>query len=315
MRDSPRSVSSLERLLYLKRLPTLAGLPGSELAVIADVARERAFPAGSVILREGEPIGSVHFVVEGSIRCRRAGRVLGVVGPGMGIGGLGLFARDPQGVQAEAETDTLTLELEADAVMEVLEDRFPILLHLLRDLCRQLIDAHVKLAVDPTAGFPVCDNPPLPTRELDLVERIFYMRQMAPFRESSVNVLFELSRTLTEVRFGPGVTLWETGDVAAGMFLIVSGQVAGRVPANGLRFCAASGIPLGSLEAVAEVPRWYDAVTQTEVVALNGNAEALVDVFEDNFEMAMDFLAVVARVMLRLVQARGTPEQPPGPDL
>ena len=302
-------------MLYLKKLPTLAGLPGAELAVIADVARERFFPAGSPILREGEPIGSVHFVVEGSIRCRRSGRLLGVVGPGAGIGGLGLFARDPQGVEAEAETDTLTLELEADAVMEVLEDRFPILLHLMRDLCRQLIDAHVRLAVDPTAGFPACDNPPVPTRELDLVERIFYMRQMVPFRESSVNVLFELSRTLTEVRFGPGVTLWETGDVAAGIFLIVSGQVAGTVRANGLRFCAGAGIPLGSLEAVAETPRWFDAVTQTEVVALNGNAEALVDAFEDNFEMAMDFLAVVARVMLGIIQTRATADGSPGPGL
>jgi len=200
-------------------------------------------------------------------------------------------------------------------VIEVLEDRFPILLHLIRDLCRQIIDAHVGLAVDPTDGFPRCDSPPLPTRELDLVERIFYMRQMMPFRESSVNALFELSRSLTEVRFGPGVTLWETGDVAAGMFLIVSGQVAGTVRSNGLRFCAGTGIPLGSLEAVAEAPRWYDAVTQTEVVALNGNAEALVDVFEDNFEMAMDFLAVVARWMLRLVEARAAPESPPEPGL
>lgn len=309
------SVSSLERLLYLKRLPTFGGLPGSELAVIADVAQERFFPKGTVILREGEPIGAVYFVVEGSIRVRRRGRLLGSLGPGSGIGGLGLFARDPEGVEATTETDTLALELEADAVLEVFEDRFPILLHIIRDLCRQLIDMHIRSGIGPGAGLPTCKEPVLPARALDLVERIFYLRQMLPFRQSSVNVLFELSRALAEVRFPPGVTLWEAGEPSAVIFLIVSGRVGGTVSGSGVRYCVGPGVPLGAHEAVAEAPRWYGAVTETEVVGLTGNAEALVDVFEDNFEMAMDYLAVLAQSVLRLLELQVREGEPPAAGL
>jgi hypothetical protein len=46
-------------------------------------------------------------------------------------------------------------------------------------------------------------------------------------------------------------------------------------------------------------------VTETPLIALQGNAEALIDVFEDNFEMAMDYLAMVARGLLRILEAEG----------
>ena len=61
------------------------------------------------------------------------------------------------------------------------------------------------------------------------------------------------------------------------------------------------GHALGSLDAVAEVPRWFDAVTETPVVALQANLQYLIDVFEDNFAMAMDYLAVQARWLLQIL--------------
>jgi hypothetical protein len=67
---------------------------------------------------------------------------------------------------------------------------------------------------------------------------------------------------------------------------------------------------VGAVEATADRPRFYDAVTETEVVALQGSNEALIDVFEDNFEMAMDYLAVLARFMLRVIEARLPLESP-----
>jgi hypothetical protein len=57
------------------------------------------------------------------------------------------------------------------------------------------------------------------------------------------------------------------------------------------------------------VPRFYEAVTETPVVALR-HMGVLVDVFEDNFDMAMDYLAVIAQSTLRILDwaaARGEP--------
>jgi CRP-like cAMP-binding protein len=315
--DKVKSVPPLERLLYLKRLPTLGNLPAADLALIGDLAEERVFPKNSVVYREGEPIPAMHFVVEGAIAVRRHGRRLGTVGAGAGLGGLGLFAGDNEGVDAMAEEDTLTLELEADAVFELFEDRFSILQHIIRDLCRELVDLIVRLRLAPRMK----DCPQLSALppDLDLVERIFFLRQMEPFRKSSINALAELSRTITQVRFEPGTTLWKAGDSASWMLLLASGTVRCRVPAAPLPateaeaaaspspdfdYVVCAGHPVGALESLGELPRWHDAVTETTVVALQGNTDQVVDVFEDNFGMARDYLAVIARSVLRILETR-----------
>jgi CRP-like cAMP-binding protein len=134
-------------------------------------------------------------------------------------------------------------------------------------------------------------------RELDLVERIFFMRTSAVFRSASINALAELSRAMTEVRAEPGTTLWNAGDHAGWVSLIVSGEVTCTTP-GGLPQRLGPGTPLGSLEATAERPRWYSAVAHTQVTALNGPISGLVDVFEDNFAMAMDYTALMARWLM-----------------
>jgi hypothetical protein len=40
------------------------------------------------------------------------------------------------------------------------------------------------------------------------------------------------------------------------------------------------------------------------VTALQGSVEGLIDVFEDNFEMTMDYLAVMARAQMHLLELR-----------
>jgi CRP-like cAMP-binding protein len=301
---APRLVSMVERLLYLKSLPTLAGLPGQELAGIAERATERMFSKGSVVMREGQPVNAIYLVVDGALAIHRHGRFVSRMGPGAGVGGLGLFARDPEGAQVVAEADTLALEIDAEAMLEILEDRFPVLLHLLHDISREVVELIIRLRLDPYEGTQPHSRRVDPSRELDLVERIFFLRQMPVFAKASINALAKLSRQLAQVRFAPGITLWREGESAPGTYLILSGTVRGRSEKNGLDFRAGSGAPLGAIEAGAEAPRFYDAVTETEVVALQGNQEALLDVFEDNFEMAMDYVAAFARYMLRVLESR-----------
>ncbi len=308
MPESPRLVAPLQRILYLKRLPAFSTLPGSELAAIAEHLQERFFTTGSVLLKEGRPVGAVYFVIEGALDVHRHGRFVGAVGPGFGVGGLGLLARDPEGAQVTATSDTLALELDADTLLEVFEDRFPILHHVLRDVSRQIIDNVVRLRLDPAARMPVLSLPSDPNHELDLVERIFFLRQMQVFQRASINALAELSRAMNHVRFEPGVTLWREGELAPGLYLILRGTVRASSQAPGLLFRPGPGFPLGAHEAIAEVPRWYEAVTETRLAALQGNAEALIDVFEDNFDMAMDYLAVLTQGLLEILESRPAQE-------
>jgi CRP-like cAMP-binding protein len=293
-------VGTVGRLLALAKLPMLATLPTEELKLIAERSHERFFPRGSALLREGEPIAALRFVIEGRVHMSRRGLRLGHGNPGAAVGGLGVLAREGGGIDAIAEQDTLVLELDADEVIEILEDRFAILYHILREMAAEIVRLAKRLPPGSRPPFPRVEGL-LPPRDLDFVERILFLRESSAFSKSSINALAELSRGLSEVSFDPGVTLWREGEASAGMLLLLSGRVR-CTRSTGLAFEAGPGVPLGSVDSVAELPRWFHALTETHVVALYGDREGLIDVLEDNTEMAFDYLAVLAKALLSMLE-------------
>jgi CRP-like cAMP-binding protein len=300
MPEAARTLPPLERLLHLKRVPLLSGLPASEVAVLADAAEERLFPKGAVVFREEDPASAMHFVAEGALANFRRGIRVGVVRPGGGIGGLAVLARGAIGSQVVAEEDTLTLEVDADAVAEVLEDRLPILQYLLREVNRQALELLRRHRLDPSGFFPEPPRDLGGDGSLDLVDRLFLLRRMPVFDRSSVTALAELARTMASVRFEPGTVLWHEGEPSQGILLLSSGGVQ-ATGSGDVSFRAGPGFPLGALEAVGQVPRWYEARVLTPAVGLQVQTDVLVDLFEDSFEMAMDYLALVAGATLRML--------------
>ena len=305
MPASPPTVGTVERILSLKRIPMLAGLAPEDLAAVAEHGRERFFPKGSVLLREGEPIPALYAVLDGRVHLARKGRRLGHVTSAGFVGGAAIFARDAEGLSAVADTDTLTLEVELDAALEIFEDHFPILQHVLREVCRWLLDLVGRLPSSLFGEiFPRFEVPSVPPADLDLVERILFLRQVSPFAQSSINALAGLARGMAEVAFPPGTRLWDEGEASGTVLMIVSGTVTGAARGGEATFTAGPGTPLGAVESMAERPRWYAATTETKVTALQGSVEGLIDVFEDNFEITMDYLAVMARAQIRLLELR-----------
>ncbi len=302
--DEVELARQFERVLYLRKLDLLRDLPSADLLLLAEFARERVFPKGAALLQRGEPVRALHFVIAGRVELLRGGESLGLAGPGSGLGGMGVLAHDDEGVLARAAVDTLTLELEAEGFFELLEDRFNVFRHVLREVSRRsivhLLSAGVRSA-RPPAQVPL----DVPSRHLDLVERLMLLRRMTPFVRSSINALADLSRSLLEVRYARGERLWSEGDSSASMLLVVDGVVECDSRVSPVRFQAVPGQPLGSFESLAGVPRWFDAVALTPVLALQGRGEELVDVFEDNFRMGVDFLAAIATGLLREIELAG----------
>ena len=295
--DEPRAGGQVERILHLKQLPVIGSLPSSELALVAERMRERFFKKGEWLLREGEPARAFYAVLDGMLHVTRGGTTIGHTRSGGVVGGFAMLGRDPRGLSLRAETDSLVLEVEADAVFDILEDNFGIMHHVLREIARQLVGI-ISRQPNPWAHIPANPDPGMARKgELDLVERIFFMRTSSPFRRASINALAELSRAMMEVRAEPGTTLWRVGDPASFVSLIVNGEVTCTTP-GGLSHHLGPGTPLGSIEATGELPRWYTAVARTQVTALNGPVDGLIDVFEDNFGMAMDYTAIMARWLM-----------------
>jgi CRP-like cAMP-binding protein len=291
----------MERLLHLRTLPILGTLSPEDLGLVAEQARTRVFRKGERLLRKGEPIGAVHIIVEGRVHLRRGEQDLGLASPGAAVGGLGYLARDPNGVEAVAETDVVALELDGDTLDEILEDRFPVLQHILRETSRGLIDLWHEaprecLAAQTRMVAPGFKSP------LDLVQRMLFLREGLPFIRASASALADLARGLVELRFEKGTVLWRRGEPGRQVQMLVEGRVSCASPIQDFCLEPEPGFPLGGLDAVAGVPRWYDAVCETPVVTLSGNAEILFDLFEDNSDVAMAYLAQVSRVHLDVLE-------------
>jgi CRP-like cAMP-binding protein len=305
VRVRSHQVGSLERLHWLKASSPFRDLPPADLAVLAQHAGERLVPRGRPLLKAGEPVSAIHFVVEGRVRVRRGPQTTHAL-PGESLGILELCAEDEEGVDAIADTETLSLTLTADAFLDLLEDYFPIFHTLLRRVCALRVDQGGDVPAEAHAADVSRASTVPRARELDLVERIVFLRRTFPFARGRLSALAELAQHVTEIRHAPGATIWSAGDASDHLLLVVSGGVACVPTGEAAPFRYGPEGATGTLEAVAGVPRWFDATAEaTGLQALSLDVEHLLDIFEDNFEMARDYLRWVSRHALDEVR-RGT---------
>jgi CRP-like cAMP-binding protein len=93
----------------------LTQLGREQALALMDCAEIRAFDGGTVIVREGQPVGSLYAVLDGvlSISVEDAGRTLqlGRIGRGKWFGELSLLTGEPAAASVTAETPATLLEL------------------------------------------------------------------------------------------------------------------------------------------------------------------------------------------------------------
>ena len=124
MPRTTRTLSDLETMLLLRRVPLFEGLDPEDLQRIAMTADERLYPAGDLLVREGDLSDSLVVIVEGSVRVvhvdedgterlirryesgdhigelatlREAPRAATVIAEGDGVRGLVIEGEAPQG--------------------------------------------------------------------------------------------------------------------------------------------------------------------------------------------------------------------------
>lgn len=110
-------MSTIEKVLFLQRVPLLSELPTDALAHVASVAQAERREAGEKLWRAGDSADEIYFVVDGLVRL--AGDVL--LGSGSDVGVKALLGHD--GVRdsdALAVRPTLLLRVTRDGFFEVL---------------------------------------------------------------------------------------------------------------------------------------------------------------------------------------------------
>ena len=302
MRARVQELTPLERALRLRRLGLLGTLGPEDRVLVTRCVEERRYRRGQFLSVLGEPVSSLHVVIEGRVRRRGVGREDEELGPGATIGLLATLAEAGEEIELEALEDTLTLELSGKVIEAMLEYSPRLLLGTVRDLGELLLGALRDLP-DGAYLAPAAEGG-LPTRQgaLGVLDKVRWLRRSGLLDGHNVDAFLEMANSFDEARFEPGEKLWQSGEASGKVFLLLEGTVRGKLAGGGsIRF--GPGFGLGYAESICEQPRWYRAVCETPIVALGFHVSALLEILEAHFELALQALGVWAARVLDLGRA------------
>lgn len=140
-----RTLSAMERVLFLRDVPLFADLPPADLKHVADVAEELTFADGDAIAVEGEPGDDMHVIVAGTVRVLHrvpgAGeRQLARRSTGDAVGEMAVITREPRVASLVAEGEVRTLRIGRAEFETILRERPETALAVMRVLSHRLAE-------------------------------------------------------------------------------------------------------------------------------------------------------------------------------
>lgn len=147
MPGSITALSTLERLLFLRKVTLFADLSPVELEHIAQLAEERGYGDTEVIAAEGELGEELHILIEGTIRVvlgpEESERELARRRSGDVVGEMSLITQTPRIASLVAEGPVRTISLGRREFQSILRERPEVALAVMRVLAGRLAEARM----------------------------------------------------------------------------------------------------------------------------------------------------------------------------
>ena len=130
----------------LAKSPLLADLDPTALMFLVRLGRRRLYQPGDILMRQGEPSKSIHFILSGKVRAERARRsddrpvTLAELDAGAVVGEMGVLIDIPRSATVTALTPTESLELDAPN-FDRLAKAYPILHRVIAHLLSERLRA------------------------------------------------------------------------------------------------------------------------------------------------------------------------------
>src|SRR5574341_609420 len=137
------TLSLMEKLLFLRRVPLFAELPPSDLKQVAAIANEAVCPDGDAIAAQGDPGDEMYIIVSGEVRVLTAtdgGQEVEVARrkPGDFVGEMAIISREPRMASLTAAGDVRMLCIDQKSFESLLRERPEISLAVMRVLATRL---------------------------------------------------------------------------------------------------------------------------------------------------------------------------------
>lgn len=111
----------MDKIDTLATLPIFANLHPRSLQAVAALAVETSSPAGTVLMREGEPAESFHVIVSGTVHIERGGRFVRSMSSGGFLGEIALLEDAERSATATCTTDCTFISLGGHEFRRVME--------------------------------------------------------------------------------------------------------------------------------------------------------------------------------------------------
>ncbi len=137
------TLSLMERILFLKRVPLFSDLPPSELKQVAAIADEHLFVDGEIMADQNEPGDEMYIIVSGLVRVIVSNEgepdvELARREAGQYVGEMAVISRKPRMARLVAEGDVRTLCIGQKQFEGILRERPETSLAVMRVLCDRL---------------------------------------------------------------------------------------------------------------------------------------------------------------------------------
>jgi HEAT repeat protein len=139
------TLSVMERVLNLRKVPLFAHLAPHELERIAEVAEEEAHGDGDMINVEGEPGTDMHIVISGSVVVTHDGVEVARRGEGEVVGEMAVIADQPRMASLVADGDVRLLTIGRGQFTAILRERPDTALAVMRVLVQRLVERDSRL--------------------------------------------------------------------------------------------------------------------------------------------------------------------------
>ena len=154
--------TTVEKVLFLQRVPVFASVPGEDLVTLARSAVVMTLHEGDVIFREGEPGGAMYLVISGSVRLTVRGREVAELSPNDVFGEQSIFDQEPRATTATVVKPTELLRVSAEdfheavrETVEIAEAVIRVLNRRLRETDRRLAEARSRVSASPPGVSPI----------------------------------------------------------------------------------------------------------------------------------------------------------------
>ncbi|NET02094.1 MAG: cyclic nucleotide-binding domain-containing protein [Sphaerospermopsis sp. SIO1G2] len=129
-------LTSIDRLLFVRRVPIFNELRDDFVVRLASVMNELSYPSNHSIFKQGEEGRSLYIIVSGRVRIHIGEKTLAEVEKGKYFGEMAVFDTQPRSASITTLEPCDCLELTQEQLYDAIEETPEIAVNIIRELSR-----------------------------------------------------------------------------------------------------------------------------------------------------------------------------------